>query len=55
MAPSKIHSTFISANFGNKNKVHFWIPYEILYEIDSHIEYPKFTKFTSFGKLRESS
>ena len=32
-----------SANFGNKNKVHFWIAHEILYEIDTHIEYRKFT------------
>ena len=38
-----MHSTFTSANFGNKNKVHFWIPHKILYQIDIHIEYPKFT------------
>ena len=43
MPRSKIHSTFTSANFGNKNKVHFWIAHEILFEIDTHIEYPKFT------------
>ena len=43
VARSKIHSTFTLANFGNKNKVHFWNPHEILYEIDTQIEYPKFT------------
>ena len=43
MACSKSHSELSSANFGNENKVSFWIPHEILYEIDTHIEYPKFT------------
>ena len=39
MHRSKIHSTLTSANFGNKNKVNFWIPHEIV----THIEYPKYT------------
>ena len=30
-----------SANFGNKIKFHFWFTNEILYEIDTHIEYLK--------------
>ena len=30
---------FNSANFGNKIKVNFWISNEILYEIDTHIDY----------------
>ena len=38
-----MNSSLTMANVGNKNKVHFWIPHEILYEIDTHIEYPKFT------------
>ena len=32
-----------SDNIGDRIKVHFWIPHEILSEIDTHIEYPKFT------------
>ena len=32
---------FNSANFGNKIKDNFWITNEILYEIDTHIEYLK--------------
>ena len=38
-----MHSTLTSANFGNKNKGDFCILDEILYEIDTHVEYPKFT------------
>ena len=43
MACSKSHSELSSANFGNENKVSFWIPHEILYEIDTNIEFSKFT------------
>ena len=32
---------FKSANFGNKIKVNFWITNEIVYEIDTQIEYLK--------------
>ena len=28
--------------FDNENKVHFWIPHEIVYDIETHIEYPQF-------------
>ena len=31
------------SHFGNENKVNFWIPHEMLYEIDADIEYLKFT------------
>ena len=31
-----------SGNFGNEMKVNFWITYEILFEIDTHIECLKF-------------
>ena len=43
MPRSKIYSTLPLANFSNKNKVYFWIPHEILYEINTHFEYPNFT------------
>ena len=60
---------FHSANFANKMKVNFWITNEILYEIDTHIEYLKlkfqigtnrktsvnFVNVSSFGKLQLSS
>ena len=38
---------------GGDMQQHFWIPHEILYAIDTHIEYPKFDFHSaSFGKLR---
>ena len=37
----KILFGFNSANLGNKIKVNFWITNEILYEIDTHIDYLK--------------
>ena len=60
---------FNSANFGNKFKLNFWITNEILFEIDTNIEYLKlkfqigtirktsviFVNASSFGKLRLSS
>ena len=39
---SKFHSVVTTANFGNQNKVHFWITHEILYESDINIEHLKF-------------
>ena len=40
-----MQSTLTSSNFGNKNVVLFWIPHDILYEIDTHIKYPKLTTY----------
>ena len=41
------------SNYGNKIRVHIWIIHEILYEIDTHIEYLKL-KF-QIGTIRKTS
>ena len=46
-------SVIFGSNFGNKIRVHIWIVHEILYEIDTHIEYLKL-KF-QIGTIRKTS
>ena len=41
--PTRLLTKLIYPLGGGYNKVHFWIPHVILYRIDTHIEYLKFT------------
>ena len=53
---SKMNSALTSAYFGDENKVHFWIPHEILYVIDILLHFLNLLfRSASFGKLRLSS